>query len=64
MYVHCEPYLFAVRCNTAFRMAIGFQKVEKSVRRRRKLEIYQERVRVMMKVMERFGEYVVAGKLH
>jgi len=45
-------------------MAIGFQKVEKSVRRRRKLEIYQERVRVMMKVMERFGEYVVAGKLH
>jgi len=45
-------------------MAIGFQKVEKSVRRRRKLEIDQERVRVMMKVMERFGEYVVAGKLH
>jgi len=34
------------------------------VRRRRKLEIDQERVRVMMKVMERFGEYVVAGKLH
>jgi len=45
-------------------MAIGFQKVEKSVRTRRKLEIDQERVRVMMKVMERFGEYVVAGKLH
>jgi len=45
-------------------MAIGIQKVEKSVRRRRKLEIDQERVRVMMKVMERFGEYVVAGKLH